>query len=95
MRDLKCAEAKRDANFSIEARIGPREQGLQLMVEANLPTEHAKHERRGKMAVGGRKSVDGFAAQQIVGVRLPTLDSEQNLKSGFPRCSHGGHGGLA
>ena len=53
------------------------------MVEPNLPAEHAQHQGRGQIAVGGRESVDGLAAQQIVGVGLAALDGHENLEGGL------------
>ncbi len=62
------------------------------MVEADLPAQHAQHQRRGQVAVGWRESVDGFAAQQIVGVGVAALDGHEDLEGGFAGGRDGGHG---
>jgi hypothetical protein len=37
-----------------------------LMVELNLPAQHAEHKRSSQIAIGCRKYIDGFATQQFV-----------------------------
>jgi predicted component of type VI protein secretion system len=64
---------------------------MDLVVEANLPAEHAQHQRRGQVAISLRESVDSLSAQQIVGVGLATLDGHENLKGCFACWRDGGH----
>ena len=80
---LECAQAQGDENFGVEFGVGAGEQGVKLVVELNLPAQHAQHQRRGQVAVGSARDVDGFAAQQIVGVGLAALDGHENLEGGF------------
>ena len=63
VQNLKGAQAQGDPNLRVEFGVGAFEQDLELMIEANLPSEHAQHQRRGKVAVGGREHVDGFASE--------------------------------
>jgi hypothetical protein len=53
------------------------------VVEADLPAKYAKNQRCGQVAIGKRKSVDGFAAQQIVRVRVAAINCEQHVEGGF------------
>ena len=65
------------------------------MVETNLPAQHAENQSRGQVAVSRRESVDGFAAQQIVGVGLAALDGQKNLEGRFARWRNAGIGHLS
>ena len=85
MQNLKCAEAESDQDFRIELGVGVLEQGLNLVIEANLPAEYAEHQGRGQIAVGGRERVDGFAAEQIVRVGVAAFDGHEDLEGGFAR----------
>ena len=60
---LECAQAESDQDFCIEFHVGMSEQSADLLVELNLPAEHAQDERRDQVAVGGGERIDGFAAQ--------------------------------
>ena len=88
---LKGAETESYKDFGIEFGIGTLEERSKLVVEANLPAEDAEDESCDEIAVGGRESVYGVAAEQIAGVGWSALDSQENLK----RCSagwrYGGH----
>ena len=68
MQQLECAEAKRDPNLSIKLGARPCEQPSNLIVQLDLPAQHAQHESRGQVAVGRGKSSNRLAAQQIIGV---------------------------
>ena len=70
---LKRAHSQSDEHFSIDARSRSFQEGLDLLIELNLPAKHAQHERSGQIAVGCGKRVDLSAAQKIVGVRLAAL----------------------
>ena len=85
MQKLKSAQPQRNQNLRHRAWRWGVSAGLQLAVELNLPAQHAQHQRRCQIAVGARKSVDGLAAQQIVGVRLAPLNRQQNLKCRLAR----------
>jgi hypothetical protein len=85
VKDLECAEPESDENFRFKAGVGMLEQGLDLVVEANLPAEGAENKRGGQIAVGRGENVDGFAAQQIVRVGLATLDGDEDVEGGFSR----------
>ena len=88
----KCAQAQGDENLGIELGVGAGQQGAELVVELNLPAQHAQDQRRGQVAVGSGERVDGFAAQQIVGVGMAALDGHQNLEGGLARWGDLGHG---
>ena len=60
--------------------LGRLSKRANLVVQTNLPAQHAEHQRRGQVAVCRGERIDGFAAQQIVGVRLPALDGHQNVE---------------
>ena len=74
VQQLECAQAECDQDFCIELRMGARQQDLDLMVELNLPAQHAQNECRGQVAVRRGERVDGFAAQQVVGMGVAALD---------------------
>ena len=52
MQDLKGAEAQGDEDFGIEPGVGAREQRVHLVVETDLPAEHAQDQGCGQVAVG-------------------------------------------
>ena len=79
--NLECAEAQGDQDFRLEFSFGPGEQGLHLMVEANLPAKHAQNQRRGQVAIGGGERVDGFAAEQVVRMRIAALDGHAGRRT--------------
>ena len=85
MQYLKCAQTQRDKNFSIELGVGMLEEGLNLVVEEDLPAKHAEDEGCGEVAVRRGERVDGFAAKQIVGMRLAAFDCQQNVEGRFAR----------
>jgi hypothetical protein len=37
------------------------------------------------MAIGRRECIDGFRAQQVIGVSLAAVDGEQNVEGRFAR----------
>jgi hypothetical protein len=81
--NLKGSQAESNEYFRIEFGIGAFEQGMELMVEADLPAEYAENQGRGQIAIGCGKCVDGFAAEQVVGVGVAVLDGHENLEGGF------------
>ncbi len=89
---LKRAHAESDRDLRIEFFSGFGEE-FQLVIEEDLPAEHAEHESCGQMAVGGRERVDGSRAQQIIRVRVAALDSQQDFEGGFTCGRDGGQGG--
>ncbi len=52
MQQLKRAQPQGNQYLRIEFGVGAFEQRLQLMIELNLPAQHAQHQRRGQVAVG-------------------------------------------
>jgi hypothetical protein len=92
MKDLEGAEAERDQDFGVEPCVGVFEEGMELVVQANLPAEHAEHQGCGQVAVGGGERIHGFAAEQVVGVGLAALDGHEYRESGFAGWREGGHG---
>src|SRR5579862_4150297 len=71
---LEGAEAKSNQHFLIELCVWALQQGLDLPIEPNLPTQHAEHQRCSKVSIRWRKLIDSFPAQQVVAVRLSAFD---------------------
>ena len=83
VQNLKCAQAQRYADFGFEFSVGVLEQRLQLVVEADLPAEHAENQGCGEIAVCRRECADGFAAQQVIGKGVPSLHSQEDVEGCF------------
>jgi hypothetical protein len=83
MKYLKCAELERDQDFRFKPCVGVFEQRLELVVEANLPAEDAEDKRCGQIAVRCGKSIDSFAAEQIVRMGLAALNGHEDVEGGF------------
>jgi hypothetical protein len=66
MEQLEGAEAQGDQDLRVEPGVGVLEEGLQLVVEANLPAEHTEDQGGGQVAVWRGESIDSFAAEQVV-----------------------------
>ena len=91
MQKLEGSEPQGDENFWIDPGIGAFQESLKLLVELNLPAEYAQDQGCGQVPVRRGESGDGFAAQQIVGVRMAALNSHEDVKGGVARGGDGGH----
>ena len=85
MQQLKRPHAQSDPHFRIELCIGMLQQRPNLLVQPNLPAQHAQHQRRRQIPIRRRQRIHARLAQQFVRVRTPALNSKQNVESNFSR----------